>query len=166
MFGDISLDQAGVGPNEVCIGLFGTAGKTTWRSAFVAACRETDTQFFNPQVEDWDPSLAAIEAEHLATDRVLVFALTGATYGTGTLAEIGFAVAQVKGTDRHLLVYIEGDLDEALTDEVARNESTRARRLLIAHMGKLDLPNVKLLDSLDAMLDESLRLARELGQRA
>jgi hypothetical protein len=96
----------------------------------------------------------------------LVFALTGETYGTGSLAEIGFAVAQVKGTDRHLLAYVEASLAEALTDQVARKESERARRLVIAHMQELRLANVMLLDSVDAMLDESIRLGRALKQRS
>jgi hypothetical protein len=145
---------------SIRIGLFGTAGLSTWRAAFVAAYREAGIEFFNPQVEHWDPSLAAIEAEHLASDEILIFAVTGETYGTGSLVEIGFAIAQVKGTDRQLLVYVEADLDVALSDQVAREESERARRLVIAHLRRLRLANVTLTRSVEELLDESIRLAR------
>ena len=178
MYGDMSIVQAGTGP-EVRIGLFGTAGHSTWRQRFIDAYVATGTLYYTPQVAvgTWDPSMADVEAENLAGNRVLVFALTGETYGTATMAEIGIAATSVKGTDRHLLVYVElniafdkvvdpevvGDDENvrALLTQIVRNHEN-ARALLIAHLGKLNLPNVTLCTSLDAMLQESLRLAREL----
>jgi len=33
--------------------------------------------FFNPQVDDWDDVMAQNEADHLATDGIIIFPVTG-----------------------------------------------------------------------------------------
>jgi hypothetical protein len=150
-------------PNDqIVIGLFGTAGSSTWRAPLIDACNRARLQFFNPQVANWNSSLAAVEAAHLAKDRVLVFVVTGETYGTGSLVELGFAIAQVKGTERQLLIFVEGDLDDELTNAVAREESLRARALVRGHLGRLGMWNVHVLDSRDDLPFVATELFREL----
>jgi len=46
---------------QLCVGLFGTCGGSTWRNKFIERYNNEDIMFFNPQVEEWDPSMAAIE---------------------------------------------------------------------------------------------------------
>ncbi len=74
-------------PNVVTVGLFGTCGGSLWREPFEAKYNEQGIVFFNPQVDDWNPSMADIEAQHLAEDEIILFPITGETYGTGSLAE-------------------------------------------------------------------------------
>jgi len=115
--------------------------------------------YFNPQVDEWDPSLAAIEAEHLSEDRIITFCVTSETYGFGSLAEVGFCVAQAKqDTDRQFIIYIDGDLDLHLTDAFGRGESTRARKLVREHLSQMDLPNLFVVESLEEASALSLAL--------
>jgi len=145
------------------IGLFGTCGASRWRAPFIAAYQAAGIPFFNPQVEDWHPECAAIEARHLVEDPIVLFPVTGETYGTGSLAETGFSILQTLRTrsfNRSLILLIEPTLDPALVeaDPVAAKESTRARALVRAHLDQVEDPNVYVVESLDAMLTLSLEL--------
>jgi hypothetical protein len=142
------------------IGLFGTCGNSTWRKKFIEEYQKQGIEFFNPQIDDWKPELADIEAENLAEDAIILFPVTGETYGTGSLAETGFSIAQAIRLDdrRDFVIMIEKDLDESLNDEVARKESLRARALVKQHLKKLNLSNLYIVENLDEMLEVSLRL--------
>ena len=122
------------------IGLFGTCGTSIWRKPFIERYQQEGIPFFNPQVDDWKSEDAAIEAQHLAEDPIILFPITNETYATGSLAETGFSILQ------------------ELSDPIARKESLRARALVNEHLRKLRLPNVYLVDSLTVMLDVILRL--------
>ena len=145
---------------QPCVGLFGTCGGSRWRDPFMKRYGELGIQFFNPQVEDWKPEDAEIEADHLADDAIILFPITGETYGTGSLAETGFSALQAIKLNRHrdFVVMIERELDPALNDPVARKESLRSRALVRKHLEKLSLASLYVVDSLDDMLALSLEL--------
>jgi len=148
-------------PNVVTVGLFGTCGGSQWRTPFEAEYTEKGISFFNPQVEDWDPSMADIEAQHLANDEVILFPITGETYGTGSLAETGFSVLQAIRLDdrRDFIILIDSELDpELMENAAAAKESLRARSLVKAHLQKLRLSNLYVVETLEEMLTVSLKL--------
>ena len=150
-----------------CVGLFGTCGGSTWREPFIRRYEELGIEYFNPQVDDWDPTFAEIEADHLAEDAVVLFPITGETYGTGSLAETGFSALQAIKLNKHrdFVIMIERELDDHLDDPVARKESIRARALVSKHLEKLDLANVYIVASLEDMLTLSLALYQIAAQR-
>jgi hypothetical protein len=157
----------GIGTEQVSIGLFGTGSRTSWRGPFVTAYQETGIRYFNSQgVDDSYGSYKEAVLTHLAKDRILVFALTGETYGLTAATLIAMAITKVMGTNRWLLVYVEPELTAIDADEFDREEVAVHRALLIGHIGEMDLPNVKLVHNLDDLLQESLRLARDLNQIA
>jgi|SRR3989339_675174 len=143
-----------------CVGLFGTCGGSRWREAFMKKYEEAGIEFFNPQVADWKPEDAVKEAEHLANDAIILFPITGETYGTGSLAETGFSVLNAIRLDnrRDFVIMIEQQLDDSLTDQVARKESLRARALVFQHLKKLRLSNLYVVSILEEMLAVSLTL--------
>ena len=61
------------------IGLFGTCGSSTWRAPFIEAFEAEGIEYFNPQVDDWTPELASVEARHLAGDAIITMVVTGET---------------------------------------------------------------------------------------
>lgn len=144
----------------VTIGLFGTCGNSRWRESFMAKYRELGLAFYNPQVENWDPSFAEEEARHLADDEIILFPITSETYGLGSLSEVGFSVLQAIRLDdrRDFVVMIAPTLDEGLTDAGLRKESLRSRALVKQHLKKLRLKNLYLVETLDEMLETSLAL--------
>lgn len=161
----------------LCIGLFGTCGGSQWRERlFIPRYDELGIQYYNPQVEDWDPSLAELEAEHLANDAIILFPVTNETYAFGSLAETGFSVLNAMKLDdrREFVLFIAQDiaetdprgnrLDDRLSPNGTKNlnsrakDSLRARALVKQHLINLQLPNVYLVDSLEQMLDVSITL--------
>lgn len=144
------------------VGLFGTCGGSKWRDPFIEKYEELKIPFFNPQVEDWKPELAAIEARHLAEDKVILFPVTDETYGTGSLSEVGFSILNAIKLDdrRSFVVLIDMNLVPELVDPTARKESLRARALVSEHLRKLRLSNLYVVDSLEAMLKISIILYR------
>jgi hypothetical protein len=150
------------GKNMPTVGLFGTCGKSKWRTPFMEKYKELGICFYNPQVENWDPSCADIEAQHLADDEVILFPVTNETYATGSLSEVGFSILQAIRLDdrRDFIVLVASDLLEELNDSIARKESLRARALVKQHLKKLRLPNLYLVDTLDEMLQVSIELYR------
>lgn len=156
--------------------MFGTCGNSTWRKdmfipAYEKLGMEDNIDFFNPQVEDWNPACAQKEAEHLAEDSIILFPITDETYAAGSLSETGFSILQALSLDdrRDVIVYIAPDLKEELKWEDARAKaenrmlpmaisSLRDRALVIQHLKKLRFSNVYLVDSLEEMLHLSIQL--------
>ncbi len=145
---------------DLCVGLFGTCGGSRWRDDFIARYEQDEITFFNPQVDDWKPELAEIEAHHLANDDVVLFPITGETYGTGSLAECGFSILNAIKLDdrRDFVIMIEDELDPSLDNAELVKESLRARALVKQHLLKLQLPNLYIVGNLSMMLDVSLTL--------
>lgn len=149
---------------KLVIGMFGTCGNSTFRKdVLIPAYEKEGIEFFNPQVDDWKPELADIEAEHLATDQVVLFPVLGETYGTGSLAETGFSIAQAMkfNSSRDFIFLIEKVLTPKLMEnEVAAKESIRARALVLAHFKQVDLPNAYIVETMEEMLELSIALYR------
>lgn len=144
----------------VTIGLFGTCGNSTWRDSFIEKYTALNIEHFNPNVADWKPELAEIEAQHLAEDEVILFPVTSETYGTGSLAEVGFSILNAIKLDnrRNFVIMIHKFLNDELDNEIARKESLRARALVMEHLKKLRLSNLYIVDNLDEMFDVSVEL--------
>lgn len=127
---------------KLCVGMFGTCGtkeQSPWREDFVQRYNEEQIAFFNPRKDDWKPEDADIEADHLTEDQIILFPITSATYGLGSLSEIGFSILQAIKLDdrRDFIVLIDRTLDDSLTDEAFRKESFRGRALVRKHLEKL-----------------------------
>jgi hypothetical protein len=124
------------------IGLFGTCGGSNWRDDFISRYEQEKINYFNPQKEDWKPEDAEIEAEHLANDEIILFPVLAETSGLGSLGEVGFSILQAikLSTSRHIVVYIDPNC--TVEDEALRKESIRMRALILAHLKKLQYPNV------------------------
>lgn len=148
---------------KLCIGLFGTCGGSQWRTPFEERYSKEGVIFFNPQVDDWKPEDAIIEAEHLAEDAVVLFPITGETTGMGSLSEVGFSILNAIKLDdrRDFVVYIESDLTNDLKENISPREakdSLRSRALVSKHLEKLSLSNLYVVSSLEEMLEVSVRL--------
>jgi len=147
---------------KLVIGMFGTCGNSTFRQdTLIPAYEKEGADYFNPQVEDWDPSLAEIEADHIANDQIILFPVLSETYGGGSLAETGFSIAQAMRYDsaRDFIFLIDRELDESLMEnKVAAKESIRARALVIAHLKQVNLPNAYFVETIEEMLELSIAL--------
>lgn len=142
------------------IGLFGTCGGSKWRDKFIDKYEKEEIYYFNPNKENWNPEDAKTEAEHLKTDEIILFPVTGETYGTGSLSEVGFSIMQAIDQNRgaKIVIMIEKELDESLNDPIARKESIRSRTIILEHLEKIQAKNVYVVDDLNTMLDASIAL--------
>ena len=150
--------------NIKAISLFGTCGSSTWRAPFIEAFEAEGVEYFNPQVDDWTPELASVEARHLAGDAIVLMVVTGETTGSASLVEAGLLVARaIQEPDRFFLLYIEEEADPSLE---GAKDSNRARRLLLEHLSRFDrVPNLEVVSSLEEALDLSVKLWRALARR-
>lgn len=149
--------------SKLCIGMFGTCGNSTWREKFIEHYNFMSCEYFNPQKENWTPEDAENEAEHLADDKIILFPVLSETYGLGSLAETGFSIAQAMRLDdrRDFIILIDPKPDDSLkSDPGLYKESLNNRALVRAHLSRLRLPNVYVVDTLDKMLDLSVHLYR------
>ena len=149
---------------KTTIGLFGTCGNSTWRTNFIKEYDNYDfINYFNPQVTNWKPDDAVIEAEHLINDDIILFPVTSETYGTGSLAETGYSIMSAIRADdnRYVILFIDPTIDQSLINEnaIAAKESTRSRALVLAHLRKVKHKNVFFVSSIDEMLELSIKLA-------
>jgi len=147
---------------RLTIGMFGTCGNSTFRQdLLIPAYEKEGIEYFNPQTEDWDESMAKIEADHLVNDHIILFPVTSETYGSGSLSETGFSIAQAMRYDsaRDFIFLIDEDVDEELKeDEFAAKSSIRDRALVLAHLRNTNLPNVYLVETMEEMLELSIAL--------
>lgn len=112
------------------IGLFGTVGESTWRDGVIARLQREGIAYFNPLAPDWTPERAEIEAQHLATDRVLLFMITGEWESYGSLAETGWAALSA-AKNGQTAVFVIQDFHGSLW-----SAANRARALVRAHAEK------------------------------
>lgn len=154
---------------SITIGLFGTCGSSKWREPFMKAYDEQGIKYFNPVKEDWKVEDAQIEAEHLANDEILCFPVTDETFAFGSLGEVGFSILQAIKLNqrREIIVMIDPDvklneewmsMNESVTAGIQRKDSIKARALVMAHLKKIDYPNVWIVKNLENMLKLSLHL--------
>jgi hypothetical protein len=144
------------------IGLFGTCGGSRWRNPFMAKYAELGIEYFNPQVDNWTPELAEVEAWHLVNDELILFPITSETYAAGSLAETGFSVVSALrwNAQRFVVIYVDPSVSDSLvqSNPEAARDSVRARKLVLAHLQKVESPNVFVVNSLDEMLETSINL--------
>ena len=121
--------------------------------------------FFNPQVDDWKPELAVVEADHLANDAIILFPITSETYATGSLAETGFSILNAINLElrRDFVIMIDPKLVEE--NAALAKESIRARALVIQHIKKINLANLYVVADLDSMYKVSIILWDILDKR-
>ena len=143
------------------VGLFGTCGASTWRRGFVAVFEEAGVEYFNPQVDDWTPELASVEARHLAGDAIVVMSVTGETTGAASLVEAGLMVARaIMEPDKSFVLYVEPEAHPTLE---GAKDSNRARRLLLEHLQHFgEVKNLHIVHSFQEMLELTLQLWEEL----
>lgn len=146
-----------------CVGLFGTCGNSTWRDAFVAHYDNENINYFNPQVPNgtWKPEDAVKEAEHLVSDSIVFFPVTGETYGLSSMAEIGFLISSIltSDTDRYGVIMVDTDMDENLkSDAVLYKESSRMRAIVKAHLSKIRSDRIFVVNNFDEALQTSKRI--------
>lgn len=150
--------------NNLCVGMFGTCGNSTFRKdLFIPKFLQNCVIYYNPQVDDWKPECALEEATHLANDEIILFPVKDETYAVGSLAETGFSILNVIKLDsrRDLVIMITQDLkDELKKDKERAKESLRARALVLEHLKKLNYPNIYIVDSLEEMTQVAIDLYR------
>ncbi|MCP4357586.1 MAG: hypothetical protein GY796_06180 [Chloroflexi bacterium] len=129
------------------IGLFGTSGNSVWREPVMHRLEEEGIPYFNPVVKSgWKPEMAVIEAEHLATDRVILFVITGETESLGSLAETGWAaLSGLKNGQTVLFVVQDYEpqinwVDKLVGADNYADAAVRTRKLVRAHMQKTGIP--------------------------
>lgn len=148
--------------NPLSVGLFGTCGGSRWREPFTQAFDPLGIPYFNPQVDNWTPELADLEAWHLANDRLILFPVTDETFAFGSLAESGFSIQSACSLNatRFVVIYIEPDVCQALkvSSPEQADASRRARKLALSHLKKVSNPNVFYATSLDDMRVKALKL--------
>lgn len=149
----------------ITIWLFWTCWKSKWRDSFIEKYKSLWIDFFNPQLEEWtwSPENAIIEAEHLASDDIILFPVTWETYWLWSLAETWFSILQTLkniNSKRFVIIYIDDLDDELKVEEKLYIESIKWRRLVLEHLAKINNDNVFIVSSLDAMKELSLELYR------
>jgi hypothetical protein len=147
----------------ITIGLFGTCGNSQWRESFIEEYNKLNIEWYNPVDPNWKPENAAIEAEHLKLDEIILFPVTDETYGLGSLSEVGFSIlaAIEANKERFVIVYIAPKVCEALMEnKLLSTESNKSRALVKAHLKEQsnNYPNVYIVDSLDKMKEISIYL--------
>lgn len=178
---------------KIIVGMFGTCESSLWRNPFLEAFKQQGIDFFNPNLGpgEWTPAFEPIEAENLATNEIILLPVTNESFGGASLAEIGFAAASIKGTDRHLIVYVAPEANDVplandakkaianLTASViddknsdfaaimkcaneATKQSNRARGLVLKHLSKLNQANVHVVNSVEEMLTLVLELYNKM----
>lgn len=154
----------------VTVGLFGTCGRSQWREPFIAALSERSIAFFNPQLPPgaWTPGAVADENKHLAEDDIVLFPVTAESSGLGSLGEIGFSIrAALRANRFRQFIFLIEDTctDPEATPEVVK-ESNRMRALVKSKLADeaRDWHNIHLVDTLEEMLEMTLRLAPAMAE--
>ncbi len=155
-----------------CVGLFGSCGNSRWRDPFIKRFTSENIAYFNPQVEagTWHAGLVETENSHFVEDDIILFPVTDETTGQGSLAEIGFSIANALrcNTNRFFVFLIDDECNDPDASDEARAESVRSRRLVKSKLIQIaaTLDNVFFVESLDDMLTVSLKLAELLRAKA
>lgn len=131
------------------VGLFGTAGNSTWRNGVIERLYAEGIATFNPVVDDWTPDLAEVEAQHLATDRVILLVITDDTESFGSLAETGWAALSAEQHGQNVFLVVQDFGDEANSD------ANRIRKLVKAHAKEAGVP---VYDDIDTAVTEVIKV--------
>ncbi len=157
---------------QPCVGLFGTCGNSRWRDVFIQRYAQEGITYFNPQVEAGTGHAGLVDAEnqHFVEDAIILFPVTDETTGQGSLAEIGFSIANAlrSNANRFFVFLIEDECHDPNACEKAKADSGRSRRLVKSKLSQdaATLDNIFLVESLDDMLVVSLKLTELLRAKA
>ena len=121
---------------------------------------ELGIEYFNPMVDDWNPGMVPLEAEHLAEDEVILFPILGWSYAEGSLSEMGFGPLKAirQNFQRSFVFYIEMELHERLNDPDRCKASLRSRKLVLGHLEEVAASNIYVVKSIDEMFEVSVKL--------
>ncbi len=136
------------------VGLFGTAGESTWRDAVMARLETAGIVYFNPVVPEWTPAHAEIESKHLASDRVILLVITGESESYGSLAETGWAALSAAKNGQTVLLVIQDYPDGP------RSTANRARALVRAHAEKAGMT---VYTDIDTAVTAAIQIFKTLG---
>lgn len=149
------------------IGLFGIRGSSNWRDSFIKRYEELGISFFDTHEMELqpkrEPELAAVDAQHLAEDEIILFPVTNDECANGLLAEGGFSILNaIKLNDRRSFVVMiqMNDISRWPTDPVENRKSLCARALVLEHLRKLRLSNLYVVETFEEMLEVSIILYR------
>ncbi len=132
------------------VGLFGSIAGRPWRDEVIPRLEQANIAYFNPVVASgWTPAHAEIEAHHLATDRAILFVITGDSESYGSLAETGWA-ALTAVKNKQKVVFVIEDYPGS-----QRSAANRARILVRTHAEKAGVP---IYDDLDTAVDEIIKV--------
>jgi hypothetical protein len=104
------------------VGLFGsTHSNAMWRKEreFLTVFNQALTTSFDPQIDNWDPSYIAIEAEVMANSSVIVIRLENNELingSLGSIAEIGMALTSAALRGQVVVISIEEGLLTSLSE--------------------------------------------------
>jgi hypothetical protein len=116
-------------PKSKTVFLGGTCGHSTWRKDIaVPEFAKAKIKFFNPQVEEWSPSLVLIEEEAKESSYILLFVIGKETPATASIAEAAYYIGRQRST---VLV---------LMDHEDNEDSNRARAYLRGMAEKHHVP--------------------------
>ena len=164
----MSYEQCPTTNEDVTIGLFGTCGNSNWREPFINQFKRDNTQWFNPNVKDWNPDNAVIEANHLVDDDIVLFPILGDELGTASLSETAFSVlrAMTERKSKFTVIFIE-PADISLEEKFgthAYKASRNARTIVMAHLDAIKHDHVYVAEQLSDMLPISILLHRACKQ--
>lgn len=149
------------------VGLFGTCGNSTWRNPYVSMFETQGITYFNPMFtgRDHRPDDAAREANHLASDRIILFPVLAETDGIVSLAEIGQAEIMIAMSwNRHLVIYIEPEVNSDFFNvkpDLAK-KSNQMRMLLTRELSQVKHPRIHIVNSLSEMWDTTWKIIASL----
>jgi hypothetical protein len=149
--------------NKSVVGLFGTCDNIAWRDIFIEQFKALTINYFNPMVDDWDPSFVDIENHHFQHDSIILFPVLGESLGLGSLGEIGFSINNVitninNGHNQKLVVLIDDECTDASKPKEQRDLSNKTRVLVKSKLLLISHPNIFVIDTLDQMLDMVIKL--------
>lgn len=143
------------------IGLFGTYDGSDWRNNFIKRYEYLNIPYYNPAKDDWQPSDAVTESQHLASDDIIIIPVLNTAYGFASLSEIGFAAIRAINENKSLIVIIDDKVDIEPKNDVLEKASNNTRAIIKSHVSALmkSYPQIYLVYSLDDALDLSIKIA-------
>lgn len=147
------------------IGLFGTCAGSKWRQDFINNFEKNGIKYFNPEKADWKPEDARNEVKHLFSDDIIVIAILGTSFGTASLAEIGFCIVNAFRKGQKVIIFIEKSVEEFLAIENPRaaKESNNTRAIVLQHLSKIVNSNVFVVKSLEEAKVRAMKLSFDFG---
>lgn len=141
------------------VGLFGTCGDSKWREQVVIpALEKANIAYFNPVVPNWNEEAQRNEVEHVASDKVIIMAITGETTGIASMAELGWQALSASERAQNLIIFLE-DMPNDVKDETGTSlRINKARALIRKYVAAQKCLGIFLVDSLQAAADKAIEI--------